>query len=289
MVVGRPRARTETDWGLYLDESGRFDCSDEAVCIAEVMLQEAPAREADEILGASTDASTRSRGTRRTRPTCGSPRGASVRGRSPRRPRAAHPAARTIEQAAALCAHSADAHALAPMFAALGGRPRYDSLASASTWLRRHHPAAERAVRRTKRTSTTRDAAEAIAAPATLVEGLDREQTTRWGMEMFGRVAEAAIERTPMASREARRLAWRQVEELYFDDVTVDDVVARNEAIGPDVPREELKRAANRAMKQHPRFREAMLATASELAGGGVISAEERSLVERMILELKRR
>lgn len=147
------------------------------------------------------------------------------------------------------------------------------------------------AVRRMKRTPTTdEDAAiEAIAVPATLVEDLDREQTARRGMAVFGRVAEAAIERTPPAYREARRLAWRQVEELYFDDVTVDDVVARDEAIGPDASREELKRAANRAMKQHQRFREAMLATLSELAGGGVISTEERSLVERMVLELKRR
>lgn len=147
------------------------------------------------------------------------------------------------------------------------------------------------AVRRMKRTPTTDEGAavEAIAVPATLVEDLDREQAARRGMSVFERVAEAAIERTPPANREARRLAWRQVEELYFDDVTVEDVVARDEAIGPEASRDELKRAANRAMKQHQRFREAMLATLSELAGGGVISTEERSLVERMVLELKRR
>ena len=144
--------------------------------------------------------------------------------------------------------------------------------------------------RKAQRTPTPDEATvEAAAVPTTVDDDLDRERSVRAAAEVFGRVAEAAIGRTPPANRDARRLAWRQVEELYFEDVTVDDVVARDEAIGLDAPREELKRAANRAMKQHQRFREAMLATASELAGAGVISADERSLVERVVLELKRR
>ena len=84
-------------------------------------------------------------------------------------------------------------------------------------------------------------------------------------------------------------MAWRQVEELFFDDITVDDLIARDEALDPGASRDDLKRAADRAMKQHQRFREAMLATALELARRGVISPEEQARVDRMVRELKRR
>lgn len=145
--------------------------------------------------------------------------------------------------------------------------------------------------RKAKRAPTPDDAAvAAAAAPSTSDDDLDREREARRAAALFGRVAEAAVERTPAANRDARRLAWRQVEELYFDDdATVDDVVARDEGLHPDAPRVELTRAANRAMKQHQRFREAVRAAADALAGSGAISPDERSLVERMVLELKRR
>ena len=144
--------------------------------------------------------------------------------------------------------------------------------------------------RKSKRTPTPDDAAvEAAAVPSTVDEEIDRERVARRGAELFVRVAEAAIERTPPPNREARRVAWRQVEALYFDDITVDDLIARDEALDPGASRDDLKRAANRAMKQHQRFREAMLATALELARRGVISPEEQARVDRMVRELKRR
>jgi hypothetical protein len=143
--------------------------------------------------------------------------------------------------------------------------------------------------RKSRRMTPDEATVAAAAVPSTADDDLDRARSARQGTELFGRVAEAAVERTPAAHREARRVAWRQVEELYFDDLTVDELVARDEALGPDAPGDALKRAANRAMKQHQRFREAMLATAGELADRGAISAVERSRVERMVLELRRR
>ena len=144
--------------------------------------------------------------------------------------------------------------------------------------------------RKAKRAPTLDDDAVAGAAvPSTVDEALDRERSARRGAELFARVAEAAIERTPPPNREARRVAWRQVEELFFDDITVDDLIARDEALDPGASRDDLKRAADRAMKQHQRFREAMLATALELARRGVISPEEQARVDRMVRELKRR
>lgn len=50
MVVGRPRAGTEIEWGLYLEGSGRFDRADEAVCVVGALLQEPPSGEADDLL-----------------------------------------------------------------------------------------------------------------------------------------------------------------------------------------------------------------------------------------------
>ncbi len=144
--------------------------------------------------------------------------------------------------------------------------------------------------RKAQRTPTPDDVAvESAAVPATVDDDLDRERSARRGASVFARVAEAAIEHTPLSYREARRLARRQVEELYFEDVTVDDVVARDEGLGPGASDDDRRRAANRAMKQHQRFREAMLAAAVELADGSTISQEERALVERMVVELKRR
>ncbi len=148
-MVGRVRARTETEWGLYLDESGQFDRDDEAVCIAGVLLQEPPSGEGDDIL----------RGVyRRIDPIAWYPPHAT----DLRLPawwvaawvlaspaaRVSHPAARTIEHATALCAASAAAPELAEMFSLLGRRrrPKRRPLASASTWLRRHHPAVARAL-----------------------------------------------------------------------------------------------------------------------------------------------
>ena len=149
-MVERPRARTEIDWGLYLDESGRFDRPDEAVCVAGVMLQEAPSREADEILRAVY---------RRIDPIAWYPPHATdlrlpawwVGAWALASPaaRAAHPAARTIEHAAALCAQASASPELAEMFTALDRRrrPKHGPLASASRWLQRAHPAVDRALR----------------------------------------------------------------------------------------------------------------------------------------------
>ncbi len=156
-----------------------------------------------------------------------------------------------------------------------------------STMARNGWRSAGRKAQRTP--SSDEDAVEAASVPPSAEGELDRERSTRAALDLFDRVAEAAIEAAPPAYRAARRVARRQVEELYFEDLTVDDVVARDEGLGPAALPEELKRAANRAMKQHQRFREAVLAAALDLVGRGVITAAERSVVERVVLELKRR
>ncbi len=144
--------------------------------------------------------------------------------------------------------------------------------------------------RRSSRAPDLDDAAvEAASTPSTSVDDIESAQRARHAAELFHRVAEAAIERTPPAYREGRRLAWRQVEELYFEDVTVTEVVARDEGLGPTPPRDALRTAADRAMKQHQRFRDAMLETADAMAEKGGLSPDERDLVRRMVLELKRR
>ncbi len=144
--------------------------------------------------------------------------------------------------------------------------------------------------RKAQRTpSSDEDAVEAASVPTTTVEDLDRERSTRAALDLFGRVVEATVEATPVAHRPGRLVAHRQVEELYFGDLTVDELVTRDEGLGPAPPPDVLKKAANRAMKQHQRFREAVLATADDLAKRGALTEAERSLVERMVLELKRR
>ena len=142
MEVGRPRAGTEIEWGLYLDESGQFDQRDEAVCIVGMLLQEPPSGEADDIL----------RGVyRRIDPIAWYPPHATDL-RLPAwwvaawvlaspEARAAHPAARTIEHAAALCAQARAAPDLSEMFELLDQqrRPKHGALARATRWLDRHH------------------------------------------------------------------------------------------------------------------------------------------------------
>ncbi len=142
--AGRPCARTNSVWSLYLDESGRFDRADEAVCVAGVMLREPPSREADTILRAVY---------RRIDPIAWYPPHATdlrlpawwigAWALATPADRAAHPAAQTIEHAAALCARSSAEPDLAEMFIALerGRRPKREALDDASRWLRQRHPA----------------------------------------------------------------------------------------------------------------------------------------------------
>lgn len=145
--------------------------------------------------------------------------------------------------------------------------------------------------RQTQRTPVlAQEGAEArVPAPCDVAEEHARAAFAAHAVAVFDRVADAAIAATPEAHREGRRIARRQVEALYFSDDTVDDVVARDEAIPPDTPSDVRKRAANRAMKQHQRFREAMLATSVELMARGVISGDDRAAVDRMVSELRRR
>jgi len=145
--------------------------------------------------------------------------------------------------------------------------------------------------RRTQRAPVlAQEGAEArLAAAGDTAEDHARASLTARAVAVFDRVAEAAIEATPAAHREGRRAARRQVEALYFSDDTVDDVVARDDGLLADAPPDVRRRAANRAMKQHQRFREAMLATSVELEARGVISPEDRATVDRMVSELRRR
>ncbi|MFO0609566.1 MAG: hypothetical protein U0324_40760 [Polyangiales bacterium] len=120
-------------------------------------------------------------------------------------------------------------------------------------------------------------------------DALARADAVARAVALFDRVADAVIEATPGAFRDDRRAARRQVEALYFSDETVDDVVARDEGLADDAPPAERRRAANRVMKQHQRFREAMVAMADARHARGELTDDERRLVARMVTELKRR
>lgn len=120
-------------------------------------------------------------------------------------------------------------------------------------------------------------------------DALARADAVARAVALFDRVADAVIEATPAPSRDDRRAARRQVETLYFSDETVDDVVARDEGLADDAPPDERRRAANRVMKQHQRFREAMVAMADARHARGELTDDERRLVARMVTELKRR
>ncbi len=169
----------------------------------------------------------------------------------------------------------------------ISGQSDEEVRAYISTMARNGWRSAGRKAQRTP--DSDEDAVEAAAVSSTTEEDLDRERATRAALDLFGRVVEATVAATPIAHRPGRLVARRQVEELYFGDLTVDDLVTRDENLGPAPPPDVLKKAANRAMKQHQRFREAVLAAADELAKSGAITEAERSVVERMLLELKRR
>lgn len=146
----REGGRTALEWALYLDESGNFAAPDEPVCIAGVMLQEAPSQEADEILRSVL---------KRIDPIAWYPPHATelrltawwVAAWALASPSArdAHPQARTLEHAAALCALACEEPPLVAMFAALRRErcPSYDALKTASWWLHRRHRAVNDALR----------------------------------------------------------------------------------------------------------------------------------------------
>ncbi len=129
----------------------------------------------------------------------------------------------------------------------------------------------------------------AARAPGSIEVVYEEAALVKHAMALFDRVAEVVVARTPEAYRAGRSLAWRQVEGLYFSDDTVDTLVIRDEGLGADPSPDEVRRAANRAMKQHERFRTAMLATAAELEAQGALTRDDLRVVERMVRMMKRR
>lgn len=117
----------------------------------------------------------------------------------------------------------------------------------------------------------------------------ERARDVARAMELFEELSAAVIAQTPAAHRDARRVARQQVETLYLSDLTVDDLVTRHLGFAADAPADERQRAANRLMKQHQRYREAMLAMADDRRADGSLDAEDHGCVVRMVTELKRR
>lgn len=143
--------------------------------------------------------------------------------------------------------------------------------------------------RRTQRAPLVEEARDTADPANSPEETVDRTTAAERALALFDHVAERVIDETPAPYRDDRRAARRQVETLYFSEDTVDDVVARDEGLGEDAPPAERRRAANRVMKQHQRFREAMISVADTLHARGALTDDDRRVVIRMVTELKRR
>lgn len=117
----------------------------------------------------------------------------------------------------------------------------------------------------------------------------ERARDVARALQLFEALSAAVIAQTPAAHRDARQVARQQVETLYLSDLTVDDLVTRDLGLDADAPADARQRAANRLMKQHQRYREAMLAMADERLADGSLDAEGHGCVVRMVTELKRK
>ncbi|MEZ4392143.1 MAG: sigma factor [Polyangiales bacterium] len=105
---------------------------------------------------------------------------------------------------------------------------------------------------------------------------------------LLDKVCAAMLEGLSPAYREGRARARREVEALYFEERTVEEALrASGELDGASEG--EVKKAIDRAMKQHQRYRDGMIQTADEMLRGGEIDEAERRAVERAVLEMKRR
>lgn len=105
---------------------------------------------------------------------------------------------------------------------------------------------------------------------------------------LLDRVCAVMLEGLGAAYREGRAQARREVEALYFEERTVEEMLrASGELEGEGEGA--VKKAIDRAMKQHQRYRDGMIQTAEAMLRRGEIDETERRAVERAVLEMKRR
>ncbi len=120
-------------------------------------------------------------------------------------------------------------------------------------------------------------------------DAVDEEEGRRRAMALLEETIAETLKETEPRYREGRSHAIRQMLELFDGDVTVAAVVMRDGNLPDDTPAADLKRAMDAAMKNHQRAREALIATAARQHRDGRRSADEFALLERVVLEFRRR
>lgn len=84
-------------------------------------------------------------------------------------------------------------------------------------------------------------------------ESFSRRELFGKVMGLLEKIAQYLRDR-PNARREAE-LTWRQLKELFFEEQTMDDLLARDEGITPCSTQEEIKQARARVLSNHSRYR----------------------------------
>lgn len=120
-------------------------------------------------------------------------------------------------------------------------------------------------------------------------DAVDEEEGRRHAMALLEETIADTLKDTEPRYREGRARAIRQMIELFSEESTVAEVVMRDEGLSESTPPAALKRAFDAAMKNHQRAREALLATARRQHGEGRRSASDLAMIERVVLEFRRR
>lgn len=101
-------------------------------------------------------------------------------------------------------------------------------------------------------------------------------------------VFEAVISELAEGHRAGRAQARREVHALFLEEATLEGLLrASGQLDGLSDP--EVKKALNRAMKQHERYRASMIECAQSLCAAGKISRDEAAIIERVMQTIRRR
>jgi len=89
------------------------------------------------------------------------------------------------------------------------------------------------------------------------------------------------------------RRTWSQIHDLVFNDVDMRLILERDEGLGKEPSRAEVKTARDRVLTQHKRFRKRMRATVLRMVADGALSESEAqmigNLIEKFLLRRQRR